>query len=86
MIESLREQLQTLLSSVDSRISREKRHDVQDWIDHSEWSLAVDILADALDVEGVELSSQERQMLRFIIESVDEPLEKYHFLRLDLPD
>lgn len=57
--------------------------EVEDWLDHREWELALNLLADAIYVADVQLSTTEQDSMLHLMSEVGIPRERYVFLQLD---
>lgn len=83
MSEQIGERLRGVMESVGGRLSATSREGVEDWIEHFEWTLAIDILADALDTENVALTATESRALRSIVIDIGEASDRYSYLWTD---
>ncbi|SHG21386.1 hypothetical protein SAMN05443575_1697 [Jatrophihabitans endophyticus] len=64
------ELIRSLLVLVGPRISADEVADVDDWLDHREWGLAVDVLAEALSENAVTLTAREREVFVHILHAI----------------
>lgn len=56
--------------------------EVDDWLDHREWELALNLLTDAIYVAKIRLSAEQQDSVLYLMSEMGIPQERYAFLHL----
>lgn len=72
--------IQALASEFSGLLAEEVRADVEDWCEHGEWLLALEVLAERLFEAGVGIDHEQRRRFASLVESCGGDESRFAFL------
>lgn len=75
-------EIRQFLESVSARLNPNFVEDADDWLQHDEWDLAIETIANGLFESEVQLGVEEQHALKRIMTALDRPISDFAFLDL----